>query len=376
MYHYDEEKALLSLQRKALRLVLFLLWVAIGYILIKLGSHFQEIVSAYSVAILISYLLAKPVSFLTRYIRYRAASVLLIYFGFFSSIALITYYLLPEVITQLKSLRVAMPYLIMKLDQVLIELNTFLLVNYQIQLPLEKFQEHEFIYKAVSILTNLNLHDAGATMMTLLFSSVTVILYAVMTLVLSFYLMVDGQKAWELFLMPFSDRHVKHMLAIKTRIDQLMHAYIVGQFEVALLTSSVMLITYFSLGVPYALLFGLIQMLEIIPLLGTWAAIVPCIAIIFFTSGMQKAMIAFGVYLFYTQIIRDNFIAPKILGRALGFHPLGIIIAVIVGAKLNGVFGVIFALPMLAVINAVINYFAELSRLKVRFNSSGANASS
>lgn len=370
MYHYDEEKALISLQRKALRLVLFLLWMAVGYVLIKIGSHFQEIVSAYSVAILISYLLAKPVAFLTKYIRYRAASVLLIYFGFFSSIALVAYYLLPEIITQLKSLRVAMPYLIMKFDQVLIELNTFLLVNYQIQLPLEKLQEHDFIYKTVGTLTNLNLHDTGATMMAVLFSSVMVIFYIVMILVLSFYLMVDGQRAWELFLMPFSDRYVKHMLNIKVRIDQLMHAYIVGQFEVALLTSSVMLITYLILGVPYALLFGLIQMLEIIPLLGTWIAIIPCIVIIIFTSGMQKAMIAFGIYLFYTQMIRDNFIAPRILGRALGFHPLGIIIAVIVGAKLNGIFGVVFALPMLAVINAVINYFAELSRLKVRFNNS------
>jgi predicted PurR-regulated permease PerM len=54
------------------------------------------------------------------------------------------------------------------------------------------------------------------------------------------------------------------------------------------------------------------------------------------------------------------------MGDALGLHPLAIILAIIIGAKTQGVFGIIFALPILAMCNAVIDYFAELNRLKVR----------
>ena len=136
------------------------------------------------------------------------------------------------------------------------------------------------------------------------------------------------------------------------------------------LTSLVMLITYFVLGVPYAMLFAFAQMLEIIPVLGTWVAIIPCITIIFFTSGVAKALVAFAVYLIYSQFVRDNFVAPKIMGNALGFHPLAIILALIIGATLRGAFGVVFALPILAIASAVVDYFVELRRLKVRVNRS------
>jgi predicted PurR-regulated permease PerM len=126
-----------------------------------------------------------------------------------------------------------------------------------------------------------------------------------------------------------------------------------------------MLITYVVLNVPFALVLGLVQLLEILPVIGTWTAFVPCLIIVSFTTSVNKGLVALAVYIFYTQIIRDNFVAPRILGDNLGFHPLAIIISLMVGAKLGGIAGIILALPVLALITSIVDYNLELADLKV-----------
>jgi predicted PurR-regulated permease PerM len=362
----DEEKSLMSLQKKVLKLVFMLLWMLLGYIAIKISAPVQEVALAFFVAILINYLLSRPVTFITSFVKSRLAAVLIIYLSFISSTIFIIYSLSPAIAQQIIALRNAMPYLIENLDKFLIEANNYLYLKYQIQIPIEKLDTNELLNQLLSILAKFNLIQVGDTLGALLFSSVNVILFIVLTTILSFYLLVDGDRAWHLFLIPFSPKVTRHLKNIKAKIDALLFAYIVGQFQIASLTSLVMLTCYFILGIPYALLFAFAQMLEIIPVIGTWTAIIPCVSIIFLTSGGSKALIVTIVYLIYTQFVRDNFVAPRIMGDALGLHPLAIILAIIIGAKTQGVFGIIFALPILAMCNAVIDYFAELNRLKVR----------
>ena len=58
--------------------------------------------------------------------------------------------------------------------------------------------------------------------------------------------------------------------------------------------------------------------------------------------------------------------APRIMGDALGLHPIGVIIGLIIGAKLGGMAGVVLALPLLAVATAVIDHFVEFNKLSVK----------
>ncbi len=56
------------------------------------------------------------------------------------------------------------------------------------------------------------------------------------------------------------------------------------------------------------------------------------------------------------QQIKDNVIAPKYIGNVLGIHPILIFIAIMVGARVDGLTGIIFALPVACVINVLINH--------------------
>jgi len=56
------------------------------------------------------------------------------------------------------------------------------------------------------------------------------------------------------------------------------------------------------------------------------------------------------------QWLKDNIVAPRYIGNVIGLHPVTIFIAIMIGAKLDGMLGIIFALPVACVINVVINH--------------------
>lgn len=360
-----DDKSINSLKQQVYRLLLVLLWIALGYVLIKIGEQFKDIVFCFFVAILINYMLARPVNFLARHIKSRGLAVLSIFSAAVLILVCIIYFGYPAIVDQFIILRNSLPNLVTEIYQLLVNLNLFLLKNYQIELPLSHMREEEILNSLIGFITQVNVADASSTFMTVVTSSVNIILYIVLSLIMAFYMLIDGERAWQLFLTPFSDKLVRHLEAIRIKVNSSLNAFVSGQIQIATMTASVMLVTYLFLQIPFAVLFAFAQMLEVFPVIGTWTAIIPCIVIICLTSGLSKGIIAFTIYLLYTQFLRDNFIAPRIMGDALGLHPLAIIFAVIIGAKAGGIIGIAFALPILATINAVIDYNVELSRLKV-----------
>ncbi len=350
--------------KHALTLTNIILWFVLFAISIKVASYVKEILYSFAIAILISYFFAKPVEVMTRYIKYRFASVLIILLGFISLISVLVAYLVPIIVTQSIALKNNLPKLVANLDLFLVKLQTFF-HQYQIELPFTEINRAELLNSLFKYVPKLDFTEIGNFASEFIFSSVYVMAYIFLSIVISFYLLIDGDRAWQMFLIPFVKKIRRHLVSIKEKVDQRLNAFIFGQLQVATLTVLTMTVAYLVLNVPYAIILGLSQFLEIIPVIGTWIAIVPCLIIVALTAGFPKALIAFIIYIFYSQVIRDNFIMPRVLGSSLGFHPLGILLALLIGAQLGGIAGVVLAIPLLAVLTSVLDYNLELSELKV-----------
>lgn len=350
--------------KHTLTLVNIILWIVLVAISIKLASYVKEILYAYTTAILINYFFAKPVEFLTKYIKYRFISVLIILLSFISLISVAVAYLVPMIVTQSLALKNNLPKIVANLDMFLFKVTSFF-ENYQIDLPFSEINRAELLNSLFKYVPRLDFTEIGNFASEFIFSSVYVMAYIFLSVIISFYLLLDGERAWHMFLIPFNKKITRHFVLIKEKIDSRMNAFLFGQLQVATLTVLTMTVAYLVLNVPYAIILGLFQFLEIIPVVGTWIAIIPCILIIGLTAGFSKALIAFIIYMIYSQLIRDNFIMPRVMGSSLGFHPLGILLALLIGAQLGGLPGVILAIPVLAVITSIIDYNIELSELKV-----------
>ncbi|GER92091.1 hypothetical protein KDW_62530 [Dictyobacter vulcani] len=95
--------------------------------------------------------------------------------------------------------------------------------------------------------------------------------------------------------------------------------------------------------------------LEFIPILGTLVSGLVC-TLIALTQGIW---IAVGVLIYFivVHILEGDIIGPRIVGEAVGLHPIVSIAAVIAGSELFGIWGALLASPIAGVLQALLIAF-------------------
>lgn len=131
--------------------------------------------------------------------------------------------------------------------------------------------------------------------------------------------------------------------------------YLGVKTAVSLITGSLCYLVLIMLGVPYALLFGLLTfMLNYIPTFGSIiAAIFPTVTMLAFEGSWEKALIVLAAYL-AVNLSLGSFLEPRILGRELNLSPLVIIVSVVVWAGIWGVVGAFLAVPLTSAIQIML----------------------
>ena len=116
------------------------------------------------------------------------------------------------------------------------------------------------------------------------------------------------------------------------------------------------------LKLPYPLLVSvLVGVTNVIPTFGPFIGAIPSILIMLMT-GWKEALI-FTIMIIVLQQIDGNLIGPKILGNSTGLRPIWILFAITIGAWVGGVVGMLFGVPVMAVIGYLleeaVNYRLE-----------------
>ena len=115
-------------------------------------------------------------------------------------------------------------------------------------------------------------------------------------------------------------------------------SYVLGTIALSVLFGVVILITLLILGVPFALLIGLwVALVAMIPLVGGLIAGVPSVLLAALHSP-TAGVIALAVFIGF-QLVENHFLYPVVMSRTVRMNPLWVLLAVLVGANLGGVFG-------------------------------------
>jgi|TARA_B110000438_G_scaffold302087_1_gene358717 predicted PurR-regulated permease PerM len=130
-----------------------------------------------------------------------------------------------------------------------------------------------------------------------------------------------------------------------------MVAFFRGQILIGLIMGVLLAIGFSVGGVSFGIFLGLfIGALNIIPYLGTIFGLGTVLPIAYLQpdGGLTLMLIALGVF-FVVQLIEGYVLTPRIMGKQTGLHPLTIIIAIFFwGVALNGILGMILAIPLTA----------------------------
>ena len=152
-------------------------------------------------------------------------------------------------------------------------------------------------------------------------------------------------------------------------INKNMEAFLRGQVVVILVISLISIVVYSVIGVPFALVVGLIAGISNAiptfgPLIGGFFAMLALLmgfaAGNFLLIGFLVRMVAIICAILGIQAIDNSLISPRILSNAVDVDPLLIMFGVIVGASVFGFWGVILAIPMIVVLKSIVTVSKEL----------------
>lgn len=147
--------------------------------------------------------------------------------------------------------------------------------------------------------------------------------------------------------------------ALVRDIDGRISGFVRGQLIICVILAVYYTIALSIVGLDYAVFVGVVSgLLALIPFVGSFFAVASSVLIGAFqvsTDGWgvlvgAVAAVALG------QFVEGNFITPKIVGDRVGLHPLWIIFALMAGAHVMGLLGMVIAVPVAAVVAVLMGF--------------------
>ncbi|MBP3627775.1 MAG: AI-2E family transporter [Clostridia bacterium] len=150
------------------------------------------------------------------------------------------------------------------------------------------------------------------------------------------------------------DAHLKKKTADKIYhicrlINDTYSKFLSGQCIEACILGVLIFISFSIFRIPYASLIGVLTAVcAFVPYIGAFAS---CFigAFLILLVNPSQVIICVIVYL-VVQFIENQFIYPNVVGNSVGLSPLWTLIAVLIGGSLMGLFGMIFFIPLCAVL--------------------------
>ncbi|MDQ3706587.1 MAG: AI-2E family transporter [Chloroflexota bacterium] len=140
-------------------------------------------------------------------------------------------------------------------------------------------------------------------------------------------------------------------------INGVLSSYIRGQLLLGLIVGVATFIGMLIVGAPYPIVLAIISGLtEIIPVVGPVLGAIPgLILAAFHPEGWVMVLKVLVVYVLVQQL-ENNLLVPKVQGDSVKLHPSIIMVALVVGSQVGGLFGLIIAVPVAAILRDIYLY--------------------
>src|SRR3954465_1144920 len=291
----------------------------------------------------------------------RGLAITLVYIGVILVPFLIAAVLVPPIVDQANNLATNAPRYARDLTNAVQDNKTLHDLDKKYALP-TKIQEQAAklpgkVGDAAGVLA-----DVGAGIVSSIFAGVTI-------LILSIF-MVGAAPRWRgAFVRLHDEKRAQALNRLFDRTANAVGGYVRGALLQALIAGFTSWIVLEILGVPYPVALALvIALLDLVPLVGaTLGAVVVGVVTLF--NDFPTATIVWAIWSVVYQQVENTIIQPRIQSRAVQVEPFVVLVAVLFGSTLFGVFGALLAIPAAATLQIAI-YEYSLSRPRGRVEES------
>ena len=181
-----------------------------------------------------------------------------------------------------------------------------------------------------------------------------------LTPILTFYFALDMQKILNTLKKLIPINYKNDVLKLFKEINTTIAKYLRGQLSVSIVLGVYYIASLFLLNIDYALILGIFSGLSLfVPYFGIIFSYILASIVAYIQFKTGTILIYLLVVYILGHIVEGIFITPKLMGKSLNLHPLWIFLGIFVGGSLLGFFGILFAIPLTAIIAVIIRFLIK-----------------
>lgn len=321
-------------------------------------NQFIDVVLLLLLSMAVAFLISPAVTFLEKYGVPRIVGTLIVYVVVLAVIGGLGYALTFSLIDQVRQFSNTITSFVGTLPDKLTYLNKFLIDQ---GIPQENINNAigQFQSQAGNFAQAATTNAIG-----IVFAISNAFLNIVLVIVVSFYLTIDGKRIRNSIFGIVPQRSQSHAQLFEDALNRVVGNYIRGQLTLAVIIGVMVSIVCLITGLgQFALIFGVLGFLfETIPMVGPLlASISPLLVSLLLPNPFPRTVYIIICFVII-QAIESNVLGPRIVGHAVGLHPVASIIALLVFARLfgnafgafGGAMGALIATPLVAAVWVVI----------------------
>jgi predicted PurR-regulated permease PerM len=183
----------------------------------------------------------------------------------------------------------------------------------------------------------------------------------VVTPVVAFYLLID----WDRMVAKIDGwvpvRHRDTVRRLAREIDDAIAGFVRGQSAVCLILGTFYAVALSLIGLNFGALIGMVSgLLTFIPYVGSLTGLVLSVgvALVQFWPDWTTILATLAIFVF-GQFVEGNVLSPKLVGDAVGLHPVWLMFALVAFGSLFGFVGLLLSVPLAAAAGVLARFAIE-----------------
>lgn len=189
-------------------------------------------------------------------------------------------------------------------------------------------------------------------------SALTIVIGLAVVPLFLYYMLKDAASMVEGVASFFPENQRHHVINVISVVNHSFSSYVRAQLFLGLVVGVLVFVGLTILDVRFAIVLGIVAgVFELIPIIGPWLGAIPGIIVVLATSPEDFVWVVL-LYL-GIQLLENSLLVPRIQSKALHVHPVMIMVVLVLGSELAGLWGVVLGPPLVAAAKEVFMYFRD-----------------
>lgn len=317
-------------------------------------GKFVKIISPLFIGLFIAWLLNPWVIKLTKKGINKTLSVIIVYLVMFIALYLIFAFTIPPLATQVTDIAASIPNMLADvkswIDEIFIKLSDTSLTN------LDSVKD-SFLLSIENFATNIQT-SLPQTIVNIISSLVSGLSTIALSFIVGFYILFDYEGFVKMFMKLFPEASRNEVDYLLDKLSETLYSFINGTFWLSILLFIVSYIGFAIIGINAPILIAFVCVItNLIPYIGPYigAAVAAAIG---FTQSPFIGIVTL-VFILIVQMIEGNFLQPLVMSKKMNLSPVTILVSLLLFSNFFGIFGMVVATPIVALLKIVFVFFDE-----------------